>query len=172
MEPTNQDANNTMNASVPGQNEFQNLLHKKWLLIVVGVAVLLMLVIGIFLAVSPKTSRVPDKTGTGDSAKKAPSPTNSPELQAAIDEAKQTAQAYDQQQEQVIADYSWIRTLPIGNEKYFVYFDTDKKVFIGRLYPKAGDNVEQMKTLIQQELKIGKKIPVENYTFEWQVNPK
>jgi hypothetical protein len=173
MEPTNQDTNNTMNASMPVQNGLQNLLHKKWFIIAAGVVILLMLGVGIFLATSPKkASEIPEKTKPSGNTKTTPTPTNSPELEKAIDEAKQSAQTYNETQAELVTDYPWLRTLPLANEKYFVYFDLDKEVFIGRLYPKPGENVEQMKSLIQQQLKVSKGIPVADFEFEWVVNPK
>ena len=95
----------------------------------------------------------------------------SPEVQQAIAEQKQADQEYNNWQQGNSDAYSWIRKLPLTADNYFVYFDLNKKVFIGRLYPKSGDNVDQIKADVLNKLKTEKEIPVENFKVEWMVNP-
>ena len=95
----------------------------------------------------------------------------SPDVLQAIEEQKQADQEYDSWQQANSDSYSWIRKLPLTADNYFIYFDLNKKVFIGRLYPKAGENIEQTKADILNTLKTQKEIPVERFRFEWLVNP-
>ncbi|OGK11913.1 hypothetical protein A2954_06465 [Candidatus Roizmanbacteria bacterium RIFCSPLOWO2_01_FULL_37_12] len=95
----------------------------------------------------------------------------SPEVQQAISEQIQADQEYADWQQSNSDAYSWIRKLPLTAVNYFVYFDLEKKVFIGRLYPKTGENVDQLKSEVLNRLKTEKEIPVENFQFEWMVNP-
>lgn len=74
-------------------------------------------------------------------------------------------------------NYPWIDKLPIQETNYFVYFDTDKKQFIGKLYPQKNSNTSienqtaQFKSEIQTKLKnLG--VSIENYQFEWIVKPE
>lgn len=160
------------------QNKLPVLQKKKWL-IGIGAASLLVVLLNLFLLLS-----ISKKSNVTVSPTKFPqalptsfaTPTLSAEqqqkLQQAVNEAKQSAQEYDAWQANLKVDYPWLRKLPLGGEKYFVYYDLNKDSFIGRLYPAAGDDVEQMKADILRHLKEVKKIPVEKYTFEWVVSPE
>ena len=61
--------------------------------------------------------------------------------------------------------------LPLQSLKFFVYFDLNKQVYIGMLYPKSTDNIEKIKIDIQKKL-IDREIPIDSYPFEWLVTPK
>lgn len=95
----------------------------------------------------------------------------SPEVQQAIADQMQADQEYADWQNNNSNSYPWLRKLPLTSEKYFVYFDLNKKGFIGRLYIKSGDDVEKIKSDILKILKVDEEIPVENFKVEWQVNP-
>ena len=95
----------------------------------------------------------------------------SPEVLQAIEEQKAADQSYDSWQDGNRELYSWIRKLPLSATNYFVYFDLNREVFIGRLYPAPGEDTERLKSDILNTLKLEKEIPVENFKFEWLVNP-
>ena len=98
-----------------------------------------------------------------------PSPTNSPQLQLAIDEAKESALEYDEWQANLRLTYPWLRKLPVASEKYYVYFDLKQEKFLGSLYPARGDNPANIKKEALRVLKEDKLIPVENYQFTWTI---
>lgn len=99
-------------------------------------------------------------------------PTQAALLKIAVEEAKQSAQEYDDWQAQLRADYPWLRKLPLATEKYYVYYDLNSSLFIGRLYPNADNDVEKLKAEIKNRLRNVLEIPVENYLFDWRVNPQ
>jgi len=92
-------------------------------------------------------------------------------VKQAIAEQMQADQEYASWQENNQTNYPWLRKLPLTAENYFVYFDLNKKTFIGRLYPKTDENIEDLKAGIVQKLKADEEIPVENFNLDWQVNP-
>lgn len=89
-------------------------------------------------------------------------------IQAAVAEAQQSAQAYDSRQKNNTTAYPWLRKLPLAADNYYVYFDLSEKKFIGKLYPKPPENIEVTKQLISAKLK-EKQIPYETYGIEWSV---
>ena len=94
------------------------------------------------------------------------------ELQKAIAEQTKVDQDYAGWEKSISDNYPWRKKLPLTSEKYYVYFDLNTKVFIGRLYLNSADNVEQIKAEILSQLKEDKGIPVENFKFEWNVFPR
>jgi hypothetical protein len=92
---------------------------------------------------------------------------------------KQDASEIQQAEEQaaIQKDYPWFNSLPLQESNYFVYFDVNKKSFVGLLYPKTSSSVSvdnqvaQMKTEAQAKL-TQKSIPWQNYQFSWKVTPK
>lgn len=96
----------------------------------------------------------------------------SPEVQKAIAEQTKVDQDYAGWEKSISDSYPWRKKLPLTSEKYYVYFDLNNKVFIGRLYTTSGDNVEQLKADILKILKVDEEIPIENFKFEWNVFPK
>lgn len=98
-------------------------------------------------------------------------PIQSVELQKAIAEQTKVDQEYAGWEQNIIDNYPWRKKLPLTSEKYYVYFDLNQKVFIGRLYLQPGDDEVQMKADILKQLKEVKEIPIENFKFEWVVNP-
>lgn len=95
----------------------------------------------------------------------------SPELKEAINQQRAADQEYTDWKDNNHEQFPWINKLPVGNEKYFVYFDLEKKAFLGRLYPSTGDNVEQLRTEAISKLK-EKQIPADSYPIEWTVFPQ
>lgn len=148
------------------------LLNKK--IAIIAIAAVLMLCFGlIFIIFSPKSEI------NSNEQSQIIRPTKLPRQQdvtmkenAAIQKQKNIDKVFADKERRIKAEYPWIYNLPLQSDKYFVYFDLQNKVFIGLLYPKTGNNVEQLKTIVMQELKLAKKIPVENFKFEWTINPK
>ena len=90
-------------------------------------------------------------------------------VQAAVKEQQKVDKEYSGWQTQVRSDYPWRIHLPLHTELYYVYFDINRKTFIGLIYPKAGDDVELIKTAIIKDMREQKQIPVASFPFEWTV---
>ncbi|HVF69236.1 MAG TPA: hypothetical protein VNA13_01580 [Xanthomonadales bacterium] len=166
MEPTDQSINNN---PVPSESSsLRQILRKKWVIALIVLLILLpLLLVSILFLSNQKGDDKPNPA-----VAPTPTPTVSVELQKAIDEAKESDQEYSEFQENYAADYPWIRKLPLTTEKYYIYFDLPKKSFVGRLYPKTGDNVAQMKSEIQNRLKSEMGITLQSYKVEWVVIPQ
>ena len=151
------------------------LLKKKW--IIGGGVLIVVLFILISLTLQSNSSKdnnvdIQPTISIQPTEYQGSHPTYSPEVQQAVDKQVQADQEYSAIQKNLHDDYPWLRKFPLTSEKYFVYFDLDKKTFIGRLYPTATDNVEQIKIEITNELKNNLKVATENYQFQWTVFPK
>lgn len=99
----------------------------------------------------------------------------SQELQAAIASQQKTDQEYSQWQESTRTNYPWIKVLPLYGDKYFLYFDISKKVFVGKIYSAVSDNVEQIKTQIKADLQAklaGENINSSSFKYEWKIIPQ
>ena len=166
MEQTEQPINNYV---APESNKLKRLLRKKWVLALIAVVFLLPLLFAFILPLSKeqKNTDQPQPTTVTN-----PTKAIRPELKKAIDEAKDSDKEYSDFQTNYAKDYPWIRKLPLTTEKYYIYFDLAKKSFVGRLYPTATDNVEQMKSEIINRLKTEKEITLANYKVEWIVIPQ
>lgn len=90
----------------------------------------------------------------------------SPELAQAIAEQKAVQNEYVDWKDNNQADYPWINKMPLGTEKYYVYFDLEKKVFIARLYPAPGEDTEQLKTTVVNLL-TEKGVTPNSFPIEW-----
>lgn len=152
--------------SVP-ESPVQDSSGRKNLFYILGGVILFVVIILVFLLILGRPSS--DSGNITSNQSPTPTPTISQELQKAIDEAKESAKEYDNWQAQLRTDYMWLRRLPVGTQKYFVYFDLEKKKFVGEVYPSAGDDPEQLKREAISVLKDIKEIPVENYEFEWTI---
>ena len=159
-------------------NNLQGFFRSKWFYLLVVVLIIFFTALILF---SPRTKTQPlpeleplqsvqPLSETGSST--GPSPTPSVELQKAIAEQMQVDEEYSNWEQNVKDNYPWRKKLPLTAEKYSVYFDLNKKVFIGRLYPTAGDNLDQMKTDILRQLKENKGVPIETFQFEWTILAK
>lgn len=151
----------------------QSVLRSKWMLMLGGGLLLTVLLVVVF---SPRNSQqtAPDTKLSGTSLTSdvptdVPTPTMTVEYKQAVQEAQQSATEYDAGRAQVREEFPWIRKFPISGEgKYFVYFDKEKKVFVGKLYPRTGDNTEQLKSKAIQHMQ-QREIPTDSYPFEWLV---
>jgi len=83
---------------------------------------------------------------------------------------------FGQKLEQNANSFPWKDQLPLQTDQYFVYFDTDKKMFIAKLYPPANPTsaidgeVAAMKSEITQKL-TAINPDTSNYKIDWQVIP-
>ena len=75
---------------------------------------------------------------------------------------------------ELYTNYPWFNKLPLQNDIYFVYFDTDDKTFKANIYlnknyiPATNENVNKYKNEIISELeKLG--ISPDQYEIEWRI---
>lgn len=161
-------------------DNLQNFLKSKSFYVLVGILIIFLFVL-ILLSSKPKTQPLPEPQPlplqsvqplSQTDSTTVPSPAQSVELQKAIAEQMQVDQEYSNWEQNVKDNYPWRKKLPLTSDKYYVYFDLNKKVFIGRLYPSAGDNLDQMKADILRLLKEDKGVPIETFQFEWTILAK
>ena len=98
--------------------------------------------------------------------------TQAAQLNEAVTDQQSADKNYVSWQETSRTDYPWINKLPLYSDKYFVYFDLEKKVFIGKLYPQIQDNVDELKSEIENRLKTDLEVPLENYIVNWNILPQ
>lgn len=174
METDQQPINNNPITDTPGK--IKMLFKKKWFLAFLALIILVPILLALFLppaleknnGLTPQTRTLPKRPELPTAI-----PTDTVRMQEAIEEAKKAAEEYDSGQSDLRKEYPWLRTLPLATSKYYVYFDLEKQVFVGKLYPSASsDNVEQMKAVIQKRLELEKGIPIEKFKFEWIVTPQ
>lgn len=152
-------------------NKFRLSLNKK-ILILGSIIIFIILLMVIFL---PKKKSQNLKNNPPQSVTyvalqpPSPVPTNSAQLEQAIEEAKQSAREYDDWQANLRLTYPWLRKLPLADDKYYVYFDLKEEKFLGSVYPVSGDNVAIIKTEALRVLKEVKEIPVDDYQISWTV---
>lgn len=164
--------------------QLQALLEKKWVLALGGVLGLTVLLLVLLLPREQKSEqeRVPFPTSviTRTASPTLPpmtvtsgaSVTFSPEQLQVIEEQSKADETVSKRETEIRTNYPWFIKLPLSGEKYFVYFETNRKVFVGLLYPTASDNLDEIKAEIVQKLKDVFGIPVDDFTFEWTVNPQ
>lgn len=72
-------------------------------------------------------------------------------------------------------EFPWWESFPLRTDRYFVYFNPKRKIFIGLLYPKKSSSVDQqinsMKKEIQTKIE-NMKIKIDDYGIEWKVTPE
>lgn len=154
----------------------ENLKRKKWL--VIGLVLIVMLVMLVALSMQKKKNpEVAELFKNNQVLDDSSEPqveqlSESVQLQKAIEEQKQADQDYAQWRDDIRVDYPWLNKLPLAGDKYYVYFDIDKKMFVATLYPAAGDDIEQIKNTVVSDLKTKKEIPADTFNFEWVVYQK
>ncbi len=183
---TDNENNNSINNTPESENgPIKMILRKKWFLVLGGVILAILFSLIIFAASNkiqepvsvaptmipaPTTNAFPTANEQYNNA-----PTTSPqsvELMKAIEDQKNVDREYSNWQVE-IRKSNPMKGLPITSAKYFLYFDIDKKIFIGKLYPSTSDNIEQMQTEIMSKLSslIGIN-EVEKYQIEWKIIPQ
>lgn len=82
---------------------------------------------------------------------------------------------YGEYWENVATNYPWYNKLPLRTQEHFVYFDTNRKVFVGKLYlspsptETVSGRVEQLKKEVLLALqRLG--VSTSDYEFEWKVS--
>ncbi|GEM_PF-3286924 len=78
--------------------------------------------------------------------------------------------------EDITRDYPWRENLPLQTEDYFVYFDIEKKVFIGKIYlnGEQADSAENKIGLLKKQILAGLEalgIDLSSYRFIWKTIP-
>lgn len=160
----------------------EKLKKYKLILILGGIGVLILLVF-ILLFQEKSTPTAVDKNfpilspypTTTEEIVPSPVPTFSADQLQAIEDQKKADETVGDREIEIKTTYPWFIKLPLRADKYFVYFETDRKVFVGLLYPKAGDNVEQMKATVRSQLVDLIKVPkqdFERYVIEWKITPE
>ncbi len=140
-------------------------------LLILGGGFMTVLFLGIFMMSGIAQKEAPEVlvTEVPIVAEEIPTPTQTPEYKEAVQEATQATADYDTALAEIRVEFPWIRKFPISGEgKYFVYFDEEKKVFIGKLYPQSGDTVDALKSKAKQHME-QREIPTDAYPFEWRV---
>jgi len=152
---------------------------KRFKLVIMGVILFLVLILGIFLFIlSTPTSNQPNNSPTvpvPTGIQRPPTPTLTQE-QIMQDQLK-ADQNYAEWQKNVIDTYPWYNSLPLQTSSYFVYFDLDKKSFIGKLYPNTNDATpvaDQENALKQQIISqlTSLDIPTKQYPILWESHPE
>ncbi len=94
-----------------------------------------------------------------------PSVTLKPDLNEELKDQAKADEEYGRIIEQNYTNYPWLEKLPLQNENYFIYFDTNEKKFFGQIYTQ--ENQDQLKTQAINALKaLG--IQTEQYEIVWQ----
>lgn len=165
---------------ITSTNPLKNFLSNKRNVVIIASVLLLIVVYVIYLGLSKQQSASQSQSmityennapTSGQQQYDAPTPTNSPEVAAAIEQQKQTDDEYANWQKTVREEYPWRKYLPFQTDKHYLMFDINKRIFVGQLYPTANDGVEQMKKDILAEME-SKGIPTTKYPIEWHVNPE
>lgn len=77
---------------------------------------------------------------------------------------------FQQGAKEIQENYPWLSKLPIKSDQYFVYFNTNTKTFIARLYVPE-DQVQNVQTEIITRLR-SLNIPVDQFTISYSVSPQ
>lgn len=167
------------------QNKLKELLKNKRALVLMGIVILVVLLLILMVTkstqiqpVSPADQPYNDMELRESRAVGLPQPTltltatQKVALQQAINSQKAVDDEYAGLQLEVKQNYPWLRKLPLASQRYFVYFDIDKKTFIGKLYLSKSDDGQKLKTELVNRLRNVLEIPVENFLFEWIVIPQ
>lgn len=77
----------------------------------------------------------------------------------------------------ILQKYPWYNQLPLQEKDYFVYFNLEKQVFIGKLYPQRSSSIpiEQQSLNWQQEIQVKLQdlnINLSVYNIIWEINPE
>lgn len=162
-------------------NPVKNFLSNKRNVVIIGGVIGVIVVYVIYMGISRQQANAPWQSITNENQVPTTeevqpeyvNPTQSPEVIAAVEQQKQADVEYANWQSTVREEYPWKKYLPLHTDKHYVYFDLEKKKFIGFLYPTATDGVEKMKADILAELQ-GKDepVPTSSYPFEWTIIPE
>ncbi len=156
----------------------RNTLKNPWVLATVG-GLIMMGVVLMILFPEQSAPDINEQTPPRSFPTRAPTgadfPTPipfTPEQLEKIEAQHQADETVAKREVEIKTQYPWFIKLPLRGDKYFVYFVRSNETFTGLLYPKPGDNLDQIKAEITDKLKSLYGIPVENYSFEWRVTYK
>jgi|SRR3989344_4113103 len=154
--------------------KLKKILQNKKAVLIVGLIVIILLFINLYSKLNKNkiTQFAPDENQTEYIAPSLPPLTQSAELREAISLQQKADEEYSNWQNTTRTDFPWINELPVHSEKYFVYFDFNTKVFIGKLYPLVSDDVDEIKNEIQNKLTTDLEIPLEQYPIDWKIFPQ
>lgn len=150
------------------------LKQKKVILIIVLIIVTVLLIIYSLFNKPQSLSNLPQENSNEFNyipPDNQPQVTPSAELMAAINDQMKVDKEYSNWQTDTRNQFPWRVSLPVYSDKYYVYFEMDKQIFIGLLYPQSSDNIDDLKREIYEIFK-NEDIPLDSYTFEWTVKPK
>jgi len=106
--------------------------------------------------------------------------TTAPENMSQDDKMKMqeiSDQNYAQWQRPVDNNYPWYNKLPLQTSNYFVYFDIEKKSFVGLLYPTNSSQNQTISQVVSMKAEIRKSlsdlgVDTAKYNIEWTVKPE
>lgn len=151
-------------------NIVKNQLSSKWVVFIL-LAVFLLIVILLLVSLRSSQNQTSPTTVDSNSPYQGTPSSQEIEVQNAINEQLKVDNEYADWQNKNATEFPWLKKLPLVSDRYYVYYDLAEKKFIGRLYPRADDSIDQLKNSILAELKGSKGIPVGKYVFEWKVLP-
>lgn len=166
MDPVNTTVNNNLANNQPVNIQASSSWKKK-VIFFGGFGLLLLLILSVVIisSVNKGKENIPTVTPTLKPAAPA-----TEELKKAIEKQQKVDQEYSDWQVQVRKENP-LKGLPLAGEKYFIYYNTAKQKFIGKLYPSAQDDIEQLKNIVIQELK-AKGNTVDTNSIEWKITQK
>lgn len=160
------------------KNIINNLRQKPYIGLYVAFGLVFMvLILSILLFPSPDNS-------TGAQPEVTLSPTSAPATTVTPlseeDQIKRQAIMDEntlKKEREIFSTYPWYDKLPLRAADYFVYFDLEKKIFVGLLYPANTSQNEIVSQTVTMKAEIRKSltdlgIDVEKYEFEWVIKPE
>ncbi len=155
------------------------LKQKKYLSLVIPLAVVLFLVVimVLFSDLGSDKQKVVQPTPAPQSKINVSASPPKGEIKFDVKEQDRREIEFSKEQENIAQTYPWSDKLPLQTESYFVYFDVEKKAFVGLLYPIGPDQnsinsqVVDMKTKINKSL-VDLGVDVAKYKFEWTIQTK
>ncbi len=169
MDPESTNLNIEQPQDVGIKEKLSQLVRNKKFLAIAGVLLIVVILVAILFFVNRSQT---SNSETGNESSSSQEVENNPPVPVVTIHVKQQQadQDYADWERKVKSSYPWMNKFPLRTEKYFIYFDLNKKVFVGLLYPSSGDDPEKMKADIINELKL-RGVKTENYKIEWTVNP-
>ena len=166
------------------QSKLRELFKRRWVLVIFGILLLTSFFFLLSRNLKPKegTTSLPIETQPviNTTPSKLPIITRTssytpeqftPEQLKAIEEQSAADKVVGSREIEIRTKYPWFISLPLRGDKYFVYFEPNSKVFTGLLYPKAGDDIEAIKSNVKVKLQ-SMGIDTISYQYEWKVNPR
>lgn len=146
------------------------------LFLVIGLAVLIISSM-IFFNIKPEVIKKEDVPQITKTPTPLPTPYDNLPAEKKLELQTTADNNYANIQDDLLKQYPWYSSMPLQTENYFAYFNLDKKVFIGKIYPQRSSavTVEDQVTAYQNEIKNklqSLKIDLSVYNIEWIVTPE